>query len=59
MELSPVAAAVDDATVDELVDLYRAVQGEHHDWAEYRQAMVDDRRLVLRLPVERAYGWTP
>ena len=56
-ELSPVAEAVDDATVEELVALYRAVQGEHPDWDEYRQAMVDDRRLVVRLPVEHAYGW--
>lgn len=58
-ELSPVAAAVDDEVVEELVALYRAVQGEHHDWAEFRQAMVDDLRLVVRLPVDRAYGWTP
>jgi len=55
-ELSPVAAAPDDPTVDELVDLYRAVLGEHPDWDDYRRAMVADRRLVVRLPVERAYG---
>lgn len=56
-ELSPVAAAPDDATVDELVEVYRAISGEHPDWAEFRQAMVDDRRLVVRLPVTRIYGW--
>ena len=55
-ELSSAAAATDDATVDELVELYRDAQGEHPDWAEYRQAMVDDRRLVIRLRPERAYG---
>jgi PPOX class probable F420-dependent enzyme len=55
-ELTPVAAAIDDATVDELVQVYRAIGGEHNDWSEYRQAMVDDRRLVIRLPVTRAYG---
>lgn len=58
-ELTPVAAAPDDATVDELVDLYRTLQGEHDDWDEYRQAMVKDRRLVLRLHPTRAYGMWP
>jgi PPOX class probable F420-dependent enzyme len=55
-ELSAVAAAPDDATVEELVSVYRSLQGEHPDWDEYRQAMVHDRRLVLRLRPERAYG---
>ena len=55
-EVAPTAAAPDDATVDELVELYQAVQGEHPDWDEYRQAMVDDRRLVLRIHPTRAYG---
>lgn len=55
-EVTPTAAAPDDATVDELVDLYRALQGEHPDWDEYRQAMVDDRRLVIRLRPTHAYG---
>lgn len=59
-ELSPTAAAPDDATVDELVDVYRAAQGEHPDWEEYRRVMVEDRRLVVRLHPERAYGmWSP
>jgi PPOX class probable F420-dependent enzyme len=55
-ELTPVAAAVDDATVEELIEVYRAVGGEHDDWDAYRRAMVDDGRLVVRLPVTRAYG---
>ncbi|GAB3667653.1 PPOX class F420-dependent oxidoreductase [Streptomyces sparsus] len=55
-ELSPVAADPQDATVDELVELYRAIRGEHPDWDEYRATMVADRRLVLRLAVERVYG---
>jgi hypothetical protein len=45
-----------DAAVEELIDLYRAVQGEHPDWDDYRAAMVRDRRLVVRLRAERAYG---
>src|SRR4051812_17211818 len=39
-ELSPVSAAVDDTTVEELVDVYRRIQGEHPDWDDYRAAMV-------------------
>lgn len=52
----PVAEDPEDATVEELVALYRDAQGEHPDWDEFRAAMVRDRRLVLRLHVERAYG---
>jgi PPOX class probable F420-dependent enzyme len=54
--LSAVAAAPDDAAVDELVELYRGLAGEHKDWDEYRQAMVNDRRVVVRLHPTRAYG---
>jgi PPOX class probable F420-dependent enzyme len=55
-ELSPVAADPHDDTVEALVTYYRAGQGEHPDWDEYRAAMVADRRLVLTLRPERAYG---
>ena len=55
-ELSPVSAAPDDATVDELVEYYRAAAGEHPDWDDYRSVMVSDRRLVVRLRPTRAYG---
>ncbi|MER5480414.1 PPOX class F420-dependent oxidoreductase [Streptomyces sp. NPDC002734] len=55
-ELSPVAEDPADATVEELIRLYRDVAGEHPDWDDYRAAMVRDRRLVLRLRVERVYG---
>ncbi|GAB1515465.1 PPOX class F420-dependent oxidoreductase [Actinophytocola sp. KF-1] len=55
-QLTPVATAVDDATVDELVAVYRAIAGEHPDWDEYRTAMVADQRLVVRIPVDRVYG---
>jgi PPOX class probable F420-dependent enzyme len=58
-ELTPVAADRRDATVDELVDLYRDLQGEHPDWDEYRAAMVADERLVVRLHPSRAYGALP
>lgn len=56
-ELSPVAQSPDDATVEALIDLYRTLSGDHPDWAEYRAAMVTDRRLLLTLTVERVYGF--
>jgi PPOX class probable F420-dependent enzyme len=52
----PVAQSPDDATVDALVEYYRTVVGEHDDWDEYRQAMVDDGRLLLELHPTHAYG---
>jgi PPOX class probable F420-dependent enzyme len=55
-ELSEVASAPDDDTVEELVALYRALAGEHNDWQDYREAMVQERRLVLRVRPHRAYG---
>ncbi|MGY1740365.1 MULTISPECIES: PPOX class F420-dependent oxidoreductase [unclassified Blastococcus] len=55
-ELTPVAEAPDDATVEELVAYYRGVSGEHDDWDDYRAAMVRDRRLVVRFRPEHAYG---
>ena len=56
VELTPVAEFPDDATVDELVAVYRAISGEHSDWSDYRRAMVADRRLVIRLRPTYAYG---
>ncbi len=54
--LSEVAAAPDDAAVEELVDLYRSMAGEHDDWDDYRRSMVQDRRVVVRLTPTHAYG---
>jgi len=56
VELSAVAAAPDDAAVEELVGLYRAIPGEHDDWDAYRAAMVAERRVVIRLLPDHAYG---
>ena len=58
-ELSPVAADPNDATVDELVELYRSLMGEHGDWDEYRVAMVNDGRVVVRGRPTRVYGMLP
>jgi PPOX class probable F420-dependent enzyme len=54
--LSPVAASPDDAVVDELVEMYRAVAGEHADWQQFRHSMVEDQRLVVTLTATTAYG---
>ncbi len=56
VELSPVATAPDDATVDSLVELYRAMVGEHDDWDDYRRAMATDKRVLVTLRPIRAYG---
>jgi PPOX class probable F420-dependent enzyme len=55
-EVSQVAATPDDEAVEELITLYRDLAGEHPDWDEYRAAMVTDRRVVIRLRPNRAYG---
>jgi PPOX class probable F420-dependent enzyme len=58
-ELTPVAADPHDATVDLLVAYYRAGNGEHPDWDDYRAAMVADQRLIITVTPERAYGIAP
>jgi PPOX class probable F420-dependent enzyme len=55
-ELTPVAADPHDDTVEQLVAYYKAGNGEHPDWDEFRATMVADGRLILALHPERAYG---
>jgi PPOX class probable F420-dependent enzyme len=42
--------------VEALVEYYRSIRGEHPDWDEYRQAMVRQGKVLLRLTIER---WGP
>jgi PPOX class probable F420-dependent enzyme len=42
--------------VEPLVDYFRAIAGEHPDWDEYRQAMVDQGKCLVRVTVDR---WGP
>lgn len=56
-ELTPVTTAPDDATADELVELYRTIAGEHPNWAEYRAAMVTEQRLIAKLTIRHSYGF--
>jgi len=37
-----------------LEDYYRRISGEHPDWDEYRDAMRRERRLILRITIDRA-----
>ena len=40
--------------LDLLVDYYQRVTGEHPDWDEYRSAMIEQRRVLVRFAIERA-----
>ncbi len=40
--------------MDGLVRYYRSVAGEHPDWDEFRRAMVEERRVLVRITPERA-----
>ncbi|MEJ7801746.1 MAG: PPOX class F420-dependent oxidoreductase [Ilumatobacter sp.] len=56
VETTPVTTDPGDETSDALVAYYRTLAGEHPDWDEYRQAMIDEGRLMLLLTPTRAYG---
>lgn len=43
-----------EAALDPLVEYYRTLRGEHPDWDEYRQAMVDDQRCLVRFHITKA-----
>jgi PPOX class probable F420-dependent enzyme len=40
--------------MDGLVDYYRRVAGEHDDWDDYRRAMEEERRVLVRVTIEDA-----
>jgi PPOX class probable F420-dependent enzyme len=42
--------------VDLLVDYYRGIAGEHPDWQEYRRAMLDQGKCLIRVTPRR---WGP
>ncbi|MCU1450816.1 MAG: putative F420-dependent enzyme [Acidimicrobiales bacterium] len=39
--------------MDGLVDYYRRIAGEHPDWDDYRQAMEREKRVLIRIAIER------
>ena len=40
--------------MEALVSYYRDISGEHPDWDDYRAAMERDRRVILRITVNKA-----
>ena len=42
--------------VEPLVEYFRCIAGEHPDWDEYRAAMVEQGKSLLRITPER---WGP
>lgn len=37
-----------------LEDYYRRISGEHSDWDDYREAMRREKRLIIRIAIDRA-----
>ena len=40
--------------MDLLIDYYRTLSGEHPDWDDYRRAMTDDQRCIVKFEIEVA-----
>jgi PPOX class probable F420-dependent enzyme len=40
--------------MEPLVDYYRLISGEHPDWDDYRAAMIRERRVIVRMTIDRA-----
>ena len=58
VELSSATTSPGDATSGALVDYYeRVAGGPHPDWDEYRQTMIDERRLMARFTPTSATGY--
>lgn len=56
VDLLPTTTIPGDATSDALVAYYQAVAGDHPDWDEYREAMVDQKRLIARFTPTTVVG---
>ena len=39
--------------MEPLVEYYRGIRGEHPDWDEYRSVMEQEKRLVIRIAIEK------
>lgn len=44
------------AALEPLVVYYRNISGDHPDWDEYRQAMIDQGKALIRIGIE---SWGP
>jgi hypothetical protein len=67
LQTSPVLVGVDDERIegtaqivslpeamDGLVDYYRGISGEHPDWDDYRRAMQQEQRVLVRVSIDAA-----
>jgi PPOX class probable F420-dependent enzyme len=39
--------------MERLVDYYRRISGEHPDWDDYRSAMQEEKRLIIRISIDK------
>jgi PPOX class probable F420-dependent enzyme len=59
VELSPLTTTPGDEVGRELAEIYERASGKPHpNWDEYYEAMVNDKRLVLRFTATSAAGMT-
>ncbi len=57
IQVSGTATVVDlPGALEGLVTYFRSISGEHSDWDEYRQAMIDQGKVLIRIVPER---WGP
>lgn len=57
VQIDGTAEVVDSpASVEPLVEYFRNISGEHPDWDEYRAAMVEQGKSIIRITPER---WGP
>jgi len=40
--------------MERLVDYYRRISGEHPDWDDYRRAMQQEQRVLVRVSIDAA-----
>jgi hypothetical protein len=36
-----------------LIDYYRRISGEHPDWDDYRRAMKEQKRVLIRISIDK------
>jgi PPOX class probable F420-dependent enzyme len=57
VQVDGVAEVIDPPdSVEPLVEYFRVISGEHPDWDEYRQAMRDQGKSLIRITIE---SWGP
>jgi PPOX class probable F420-dependent enzyme len=57
VQVDGVAEVIDlPESVEPLVEYFRVISGEHPDWDEYRQAMRDQGKSLIRVTIEK---WGP